>query len=178
VTDVAAFLLARIADDEAAARAATPGPWHGGDDQGRGVVNADQPDPSLNEFPDWQARSICNESAFGDIRPENAVHIARHDPARVLADCAAKRAIVERHILCEEENQLYSARFDRYAAWAEEAGMEGEDEETAAAFAQVEPQLPSRVTTPFETDGLRIAVRLLAQPYATHADFDPAWKLD
>lgn len=29
--------------------------------------------------------------------PDNAAHIARHDPARVLREVAAKRAIVERY---------------------------------------------------------------------------------
>lgn len=59
---------------------------------------------------------------------KDAAHIVRWDPARVLADIAAKRAIV----------QLY------------------------------------------EGSGLRIAmgqvVRLLAQPYAEHPDFDESWK--
>jgi hypothetical protein len=36
-------------------------------------------------------------STFWEASSTELDHIARHDPARVLADCAAKRAIVELH---------------------------------------------------------------------------------
>jgi len=70
------FLLARIADDEAAARAAV----------GSSSV-------------EWQAdryRVIFGgEWEVADANVQTAAHIARHDPARVLAECEAKRRIVE-----------------------------------------------------------------------------------
>ena len=57
------FVLARVAEDEAVARAAIS--------HGEGCLDwSDEGDPT-------------------------DVHIARHDPARVLAECAAKRRIVE-----------------------------------------------------------------------------------
>jgi len=66
------FLEARIAEDEALARAAShqkiAGPFHG----------------------NWRHDSLHLSS----MEREDAKHIARHDPARVLAECAAKRAIV------------------------------------------------------------------------------------
>ena len=75
--DLATFLLARIAEDEAVARAASEfgnSSWQPGEAH-RWKLN-DQDDLPMTEA----------ESA----------HIARHDPARVLAECAAKRALVER----------------------------------------------------------------------------------
>ena len=90
MSDLAAFLLARIAEDEAVATLATSAPWQeneslaGGEDDWR--------------IEDAQGRDIagcpdCGVRASFD-RPD-ADHIARHDPARVLAECEAKRRIVE-----------------------------------------------------------------------------------
>ena len=65
--DVAAFLAARLDEDEAAAKAATqPHSWHPLDD---------------------------SDSPYG----RDQVHIARHDPAQVLREVAAKRAIAAEH---------------------------------------------------------------------------------
>jgi hypothetical protein len=57
MSDLAAFLAARLDEREAAARAATPGPW-------------------------------------GFAGGADATHVAAHDPAWVLRDVAAKRAIL------------------------------------------------------------------------------------
>ena len=75
------FLLARIADDEAEARAA--GAWLAAPDaHGDDMVwtNTEPPQPLL-------ARKDASQ-IFG--------HIARHNPARVLRECEAKRWIVAR----------------------------------------------------------------------------------
>ncbi len=70
---LAEFLLARIAEDEAVARKGTPGRWKLG-----GL------DPE--ELGDaWFLRSADRE------------HLWRWYPERVLAECEAKRRIVERH---------------------------------------------------------------------------------
>jgi hypothetical protein len=83
MTDLAAWLLDRIAEDEAAARAATSPQWW--------------PNPRPSYVGLWAAsepkgrgRSVGQVKAAAD-----AEHIARHDPARVLAECAAKRRIVQ-----------------------------------------------------------------------------------
>jgi len=69
------FLEARIAEDEKFARAAShqkvAGPFHG----------------------NWRHDSLH----LSGMEREDAVHIARNDPARVLAECAAKRAIIADH---------------------------------------------------------------------------------
>lgn len=87
MNDLIAFLHARIADDEQTARAATEGPWE---------VDSEQHAESIST-PDgttvvgggrWGSEASVFEST------EDATHIARHDPARVLAEANAKRLII------------------------------------------------------------------------------------
>lgn len=83
------FLEARIAEDEALAQdCVDSGPWY----PWRSEQNLE-----------WWVRSenfghVVTTGYVGnnDARP-NAEYIARNDPARVLAECAAKRAIIEQH---------------------------------------------------------------------------------
>jgi hypothetical protein len=87
------FLLARIDDDQRRAEQATPGPWHGvrindstdGWDvevRGSGTTH---PDVAVDHAQ--PAEGACSGS--------DAAHIARWHPARVLAECNAKRGIIE-----------------------------------------------------------------------------------
>jgi hypothetical protein len=92
------FLLARIAEDEAAAKAAQ-------------YVTAD--DLSDHHEPRWWVkeehgriyaggwlRVVDGGAPAGERSFVNTAalpHIARHDPARILAECAAKRRIVDMH---------------------------------------------------------------------------------
>ena len=69
-TSLTDFLLARIAEDEAVARASDPAVWVSG--------------------LAWRVARVERSGA-------TAAHIARHDPARVLAESESKRAIVEVH---------------------------------------------------------------------------------
>lgn len=66
--DLTEFLLARITEDEVEAQA---GDQH---------------------FPGFLGRL----SEYDGLLSEEVAHIARFDPARVLAECAAKRLIIER----------------------------------------------------------------------------------
>jgi len=75
------FLLARISEDEAAALAA----GSSGDDQHWWV------DGPAKVSGKWWIYSTGEKFAH----EHTARHIARHDPARVLAECEAKRRIVE-----------------------------------------------------------------------------------
>lgn len=79
------FLEARIAEDEAVARRAG-GPshtpclhWEAGETNGDGI------------------RRIDGVPVAGHSWPHEMDHIARHDPARVLAECAAKRRLLRAH---------------------------------------------------------------------------------
>lgn len=93
--DLVSFVQARIAEDEAAARATAenyPPPWRGRevDDEGDSIETNVVFDTSHRTVVWWESGSREAMDRLGE-------HIAGHDPARVLADCAAKRAIVEQY---------------------------------------------------------------------------------
>jgi len=78
VTDIVAFLRARLDEDQAVAQSATPGPW---------VRDA------LDVVPEGEhSGHTVAEECHGDA---DADHISRHDPAHVLADIASKRLIID-----------------------------------------------------------------------------------
>lgn len=84
------FLLARIAEDEAAANDATGAGWVILSGVNASMVNID---PTNVRDEKWKY------GRFGHVATTShdaayAEHIARHDPARVLAECAAKREII------------------------------------------------------------------------------------
>jgi hypothetical protein len=82
LTAFTAFCQARLDEDEAAARACqSPSPWCVSDHPAMSSVVDDATGAPL----------IYNE---GSPTPEEAAHIARHDPARVLREVAAKRAVL------------------------------------------------------------------------------------
>lgn len=88
--DLAAWLLERIAEDEADARDSLPGPWAVTEwpsavAHGRWVITSRHDPKFVAEFLD-----------YGSDR-RVAHHVARHNPARVLAECDAKRRIVQLH---------------------------------------------------------------------------------
>lgn len=93
MSDLAAWLLAQIEADEATARAAGEGEWF-----------ADHRE--VYRSSPIQVLEIVTEGRSSDMpsgceSPEIAAHIATHDPARVLAECEAKRRIVEMHAVVE-----------------------------------------------------------------------------
>jgi hypothetical protein len=88
--DIIAFIEARLAEDEAAAKAATPGPWRtpcGPDDDDAVIEGTDgHAVADSHSCPDHPHRGASD-----------ALHIVRHNPARVLREVAAKRAILAEH---------------------------------------------------------------------------------
>lgn len=79
------FLLARIAEDEADAREADSGRWLPED---KGITF------------EWDADDWHDDETQARLRADtraNQNHIANWHPARVLAECEAKRRIVEMH---------------------------------------------------------------------------------
>jgi phage terminase large subunit GpA-like protein len=94
------FLLQRIAEDEATARAATPGPWFA--DEVYSTVTAEPYRSARQAYGrDYktapEAEWVVPESMDSSVYAPNLAHIARHDPVRVLAECEAHRRIVEAH---------------------------------------------------------------------------------
>lgn len=85
MTDLIAFLDARLDEDERDARYATPGPWH---------IPENDPLAYCVDSPDGSGR-ICR---FGDrVRSDdvrNSLHIVRHDPARILREVEADRRLL------------------------------------------------------------------------------------
>lgn len=109
MSELVDWLRAQLDEDERVARAATAGPWRVapeppmfGDDE-TADVEADwtetkylNPDPPYSgTLHEWRPNVIGDREGFGAASSVNAAHIARHDPARVLRDVAAKRAIVD-----------------------------------------------------------------------------------
>lgn len=82
--DICVFIEARIGEDEAAAQAAPKGPW-----KWMGIY----PQHVTNDSATLIAECFENP----DLPPSCATHITRHDPARVLRECAARRRTLERH---------------------------------------------------------------------------------
>lgn len=112
MTDLTDFLLARIAEDEEVARAAIrpdrPGThWHWVMDAtdtpvALGHLQRAQNDGesvslrTVEEYPTrngWSLPHFVVQS--GEVHGSGGEHIARWDPARVLAECQAKRRIVK-----------------------------------------------------------------------------------
>lgn len=126
---IAEFLLARIAEDEHAAQRAL--------DQPLGYR--------------WRTLSWLTEA--------NREHGQRHDPARVLAECEAKRRIVE----------LHWPDLSGPGTWVQPpfgyCPTCGEDYCEADGTA-VRPEAPCPT------------LRLLALPYADHPDFDATWSVN
>lgn len=89
---IAEFLLARIAEDEEAATAATGKTWRVDDETYPMAIQVADSHRDVVSGGRWGGEGNVFEDGA------DAHHIARHDPARVLAECEAKRRIVERHL--------------------------------------------------------------------------------
>lgn len=131
--DLPAFLLARIAEDEEVARSAYY--------EGQRWLSEEE---DVVRWPEDELVHIAS-------RKRDAAHIARHDPARVLADCAAARDVLT--LLRRYEGAIR--------------------QESAVAKPGDRP--PTNLYA--ARDALLEAARLLAQPHAAHPDFDPSWRV-
>ena len=105
MSDLAAFLTARLDEDEAVAKAATEGPWAwaatGEKDNSWAVAlvgDADEEEKMLSgriEAGDGIIIDPVCEGINGNL--PDAAHIARHDPARALRRVDADRKILAEH---------------------------------------------------------------------------------
>lgn len=154
--DLIAFLSARLDEDEAAVKAATPGPWAWeatGDKDNSwavGLVQDDDEQPLSGQIEHGQGvviDGVC-ESINGHV--PDADHIARHDPARSLREVEADRAILDR---------LDRAARYRDQVFAQEPPRSGSDEMRA-------------VTTMLTLESV---VKLRAAIYSDHPDYRPEW---
>ncbi len=154
------FLRARLDDDERIAQAAMPGPWSWRTDQG---AFGGEPDPP--EAPRWGhcgpdliaangedvITSIGHDADNVIVLRADAEHIAHHDPARVLAEVAAKRQQIDMTF-------RYEATID--GEW----GCCHTAEEIASGRCSATP-----------VDEI-VMLRLLALPHVEHPDYREEWK--
>lgn len=100
VDDLIAFLNARLDEDESGAKALASKPW-----KAEPVVYG-RPEDGWGEPNTWEIETVDGQTIVhhqtheggGIYEEEVAAHIARHDPARVLREVAAKRAILAVHV--------------------------------------------------------------------------------
>jgi hypothetical protein len=149
VTTLTEFLEARLAEDQEAAEAAGRTPWTFKEvdwlDYGRWIIEDEEDETTV--FRD------VNGAYYA------AVHAARHDPARVLREVSAKRAILEAHkVTVRKEDRL---PFDPYTGEPTEEQYE------------VECEICGWVDTDPTTACLTL--RHLAAAYSDHKDFREEW---
>lgn len=161
------FLEARISEVEMYARLcaeAFPPPWDMTDRGHSARVTADEP-----HFP-TVATIDQREAHPGRWPGEHLDHIARHDPARVLAECAAKRRIIETYVPDDA---------DPHPGQPCTNDVEGDpDGERYAELKQWgEAGACVRHLAAWETHHhSKWVLKLLALPYIDHPDFDGAWR--
>lgn len=147
---------ARLDEDKDAALAATQGPWTvDSETYAEKIYGAGQVDVVAGGR--WGGEAPAFEST------EDALHIARHDPTRVLAEVEAKQAILDAYLPpegdphpglpCINYEGQNPADYDEY--------------ESCFRHLEVAPRL-------LRND---YVLRLLAVPYADHhPDYDKAWR--
>ena len=134
------FLLQRIAADEAVALAATVSPAYRG------------------SFGETAAEEIVRLALSEGAEQAGADHFENWMPARVLAECAAKRRIVEAHPMMPVQERT----------WGQGGYFDGCCETCTAG---------GEFGGPTADGGLNYCNTLcaLASVYADHDDFDPRW---
>jgi hypothetical protein len=100
IQEMISFTHAQLNEDEAAANAATPGPW--AKLEAEPVVAAPYAADNGHEIAEM---AMCDEHP--DRREADATHIARHDPARALREVEAKRSILAAHQFLELDGDAF-----------------------------------------------------------------------
>lgn len=136
MTDIVEFIRARLDEDERIARAAGAGPWRYRDHPADRALVVDAAGEVVVYDEGWPSE-------------DQGRHMARHDPARVLREVAAKWAILA-------ETLAYEAKID--GEW----GCCHRAEQIAAGQCATKP---ADVAT----------LRWLASTWSDHADYDQAW---
>lgn len=148
------FLLARIAEDEEVAKQAKSDSPRWASTQKDGTLKIDTGIESMGwEFGGGDGIWSCDDpyddcGTYVSHAFAEGDHIARHDPARVLAECEAKRRIVEEH---SDGGKDWDGQ--RFVHWCRRcAGRRGHE--------------------PWPCPTLRA----LALPYADHPDYRQEWR--
>jgi len=115
-------------------------------------------DEAVAQEATWQSEHY---SVFSYLWAEDGRHVARHNPARVLAECEAKRRIVESYLAERSRRDIYQS--------AESRAVEDDGTDLMG-------QAQARRASAAGCRGLEIAVEALSLPYADHPDYDEEWK--
>jgi hypothetical protein len=137
--DLMAALAAQLDEDETTAKAVVPH-W-----PPPGLAVLDHPE----------------RSAFYPLTVSEAAHIARHDPARMLREISAKRAILTEHLPIES---IYGLTCKRCASWQEGPWAEGGESSSEFGIAIPDPWpcLPVAAIAAARQDTLAQAVDVLS----------------
>jgi hypothetical protein len=160
VNDLVAFVTARLDERERAARAATPGPWEAQWWCVQTAYDFDRPGYAHHGERVLIAR---NSGTVGNRQAEerNVEHIALHEPASVLADIAAKRAILDEH----QPVKVTYWHIPMCSTCTDPAADSIDD-----------PMGSDGPWTPNAEHPCR-TVRLMATPYVQHPDFRDEWRV-
>jgi hypothetical protein len=151
-SEVAAFISARLNEDEQPARTATGGPWRvDSEDYAEAILSTADPSVTVVGGSRWGGEASVFEST------EDAVHIARHHPARVLAEVEAKRSIVIWHRAVQTDRFIHP---DGSSAGTLEVCHTCDANSTDADW----PDFPC------------LTLCYLALPYASHPDYREEWR--
>jgi len=178
MADLVTFLLNRIEEDERVAQEADPGVWTFSADVefsgGSGNITSETPSEHFNIAYDYD-----REAGYGAVDANNAPHIVAWSPARVLAECAAKRRIIEEHHLSTQRSRDWQ---NLELPHGERKYEKFIDEETCAVCGwvrEVESQWMEKYSGTYPVPDLTgcLTLRALAAPFAGHPEFDPAWEM-
>lgn len=150
--DIVGFLTARLDEDQAAAHAAAA--FYDDADE-NGVSWSGHEGENQNGFMNFWL--VPHLGVIYD--PASGQHIVRHDPARVLAEVAAKRRVLARHCPADPR-PMWSSPAWRNVCACIGCGLERDGD--------------------WNTEDINDCPELrdLAAVYADHPDFDPAWTVD
>lgn len=147
------FLRARLDEDEKVARAASGAPWEASVPNMVHVNAAAQRENRAFRTLGHVANTEC---------AEYQLHIARHDPARVLAEVKAKRQIVDLHGIVHRE-----------IGWLADGEEEHGEIPVCGLCVPKHSHYQRREDVP---EGACLTVRHLALPYADHPDYRDEWR--
>jgi uncharacterized protein DUF6221 len=154
MTDLVEFLTARLDEDEQVARAATKGPWSVNDESyAETIYSADG--AAVVAGGRWGGEASVFEST------DDAIHIARHDPARVLREVEAKRTLLNTYIELRD-------RID--TAWREYSSALDGKRYSGPTASYTSGELA-------KMHALEDVLKTLALPYADHPEFQEEWRV-
>lgn len=159
--DLVQFLRARLDEDEQIAQAAADGLADG---TSAPAWHMEEPCEGQRHWEVWGDEGAGQRLVHGKGRRAESVHIARHDPARVLAEVDAKRQIIGMH-------NIPAVVSPKMAALGLREGESPEDDRRCAGCGL------DQMDDPITPDVSECPIlRALALPYADHPDYRDEWR--